>query len=136
MCFGAYIEMMVTVNQLLRSQKRVPKKTKIRSTALGSCPQKRGVCFKITTMKPKKPNSAIRKIAKVRLSTGRRIVTYISGQGHNLQEYSSILVRGGRVPDLPGVRYKLIKGVLDFTWKERVLRRNARSKYGIPKSKK
>lgn len=127
---------MTTLNQLLKTQKRRVKKTKVRSTALEGCPQKKGICVKITTMKPKKPNSAIRKIAKVRLTTGRRITVYIAGHGHNLQEYSSVLVRGGRIPDLPGVRYKVIKGVLDFSWKEKITRKNARSKYGIPKPKK
>jgi small subunit ribosomal protein S12 len=127
---------MSTINQLIKTNKRVPKKSKVRSTALKACPQKRGVCFKITTMKPKKPNSAIRKIAKVRLSSGRRITAYIPGHGHNLQEYSSVLVRGGRIPDLPGVRYKIIKGVLDLSWKERLIRKKSRSKYGIPRLKK
>jgi small subunit ribosomal protein S12 len=127
---------MSTNNQLLKTQKRIPKKSKIRSTALSSCPQKKGICFKITTMKPKKPNSAIRKIAKIRLSSGRRITAYIPGHGHNLQEYSSVLVRGGKIPDLPGIRYKLIRGVLDLSWKERLIRKNGRSKYGIPKQKK
>ena len=126
---------MVTINQLLHKSKRISKKTKVRSTALDACPQKKGVCVKVTTMKPKKPNSAIRKIAKVRLSTGRKITAYICGQGHALQEHSVVLIRGGRAPDLPGVRYRLIKGKLDFTWKESFVRRNARSKYGIPKNK-
>jgi small subunit ribosomal protein S12 len=127
---------MTTINQLLKTQKRLVKKSKVRSTALEGCPQKRGICVKITTMKPKKPNSAIRKIAKVRLSTGRRITVYIPGHGHNLQEYSSVLVRGGKIPDLPGVRYKMIRGVLDLSWKEKVHRTKSRSKYGIPKMKK
>jgi small subunit ribosomal protein S12 len=127
---------MVTINQIIKRNKRIPKKSKILSTALSSCPQKRGVCFKITTMKPKKPNSAIRKIAKVRLSSGRRVTAYIPGQGHNLQEYSTVLVRGGKIPDLPGVRYKLIRGVLDLAWKEKLVRKKSRSKYGIPKLKK
>lgn len=127
---------MITINQLIKKQKRLPKKSKVRSTALSACPQKKGVCFKITTMKPKKPNSAIRKIAKVRLSSGRKVTAYIAGQGHNLQEYSAVLIRGGRTPDLPGVRYKIIRGILDLTWKEKFIRKNARSKYGIPKSKK
>ncbi len=126
---------MSTLNQLTFTKKRIPKKSKVQSTALKGCPQRRGVCNKITTMSPKKPNSAIRKIAKIRLSSGRKITAYIPGQGHNLQEYSSVLVRGGRAPDLPGVRYRLIRGVLDFTWKERFSRKNSRSKYGIPKVK-
>ena len=86
-------------------------------------------------MKPKKPNSAIRKIAKVRLSGGRRITGYICGQGHSLQEHSVVLVRGGRAPDLPGVRYRLVKGKFDFVWKEIFKRCNRRSKFGIPKPK-
>lgn len=126
---------MVTVNQLLHNSKRQTKKSKVRSTALNGCPQRKGVCTKVTTMKPKKPNSAIRKIAKVRLTTGRKVTAYICGQGHSLQEHSVVLVRGGRAPDLPGVRYRLIKGKLDFAWKESFKRRNARSKYGIPKQK-
>jgi len=124
---------MPTLFQLIKTKGRIHKKTKIRSTALKGCPQKRGVCFKITIMKPKKPNSAIRKIAKIRLSSGRRITAYIPGQGHNLQEYSSVLVRGGKIPDLPGIRYKIIRGVLDLSWKDKFLRKNSRSKYGIPK---
>ena len=127
---------MVTFNQLSIKNIRIPKKSKNLATALSSCPQKRGICMKITTMTPKKPNSAIRKIAKIRLTNGRRITAYIPGQGHNLQEYSAVLVRGGKIPDLPGVRYRLIRGALDLTWKERILRKNSRSKYGIPKQKK
>lgn len=124
---------MVTTNQLLHNSKRYKKNTKIRSTALTGCPQRKGVCIKVTTMKPKKPNSAIRKIAKVRLSNGRRVTAYICGQGHSLQEHSVVLVRGGRAPDLPGVRYRVVKGKFDFAWKESIKRNNARSKYGIPK---
>ena len=92
------------------------KKKKTRSRALERCPQRKGVCFKVEFMSPKKPNSAVRKIAKVRLTTRRRILTYISGIGHNLQEHASVLVRGGRVRDLPGMHYKLIKGKYDFSW--------------------
>jgi small subunit ribosomal protein S12 len=88
--------------------------------------------MKVTTMKPKKPNSAIRKIAKVRLSNRRKVVSYICGIGHNLQEHASVLVRGGRVRDLPGLHYKCIKGKFDFSWKEYFFRRRGRSKYGIP----
>jgi small subunit ribosomal protein S12 len=124
---------MITLNQLTKKNKRIPKKSKVRATALTACPQKRGICFKVTIMKPKKPNSAIRKIAKVKLSTGRRVIAYIPGQGHNLQEYSAVLVRGGRTPDLPGLRYKVIRGKFDLNWKEKFIRKNARSKYGIPK---
>jgi small subunit ribosomal protein S12 len=121
---------MATVRQ--SSKSRYHKPSKRRSTALEGCPQKRGICFKVTIMKPKKPNSAIRKIAKVRLSTKRKIVAYICGIGHNLQEHASVLVRGGRVRDLPGMHYRLIKGKYDFSWKEFFLRKQSRSKYGIP----
>jgi small subunit ribosomal protein S12 len=124
---------MSTINQLVKKKRRIQKKTIIRSTGLFSCPQKKGICFKVTTMKPKKPNSAIRKIAKIRLSSGKKLIAYIPGQGHNLQEYSAILIRGGRTPDLPGLKYKAIRGLFDLTWKEKFIRRNARSKYGIPK---
>jgi small subunit ribosomal protein S12 len=110
---------------------RIQKKRYIKSRALRGCPQKKGVCFKVATMKPKKPNSAVRKIAKVRLSTGRKLLTYISGIGHNLQEHASVLVRGGRVRDLPGMHYKLIKGKYDFSRDELFLRKQSRSKYGI-----
>lgn len=126
---------MVTVNQLVHKSKRLIKKIKTRSNTLDNCPQKKGVCFKVTTMKPKKPNSAIRKIAKVRLTNGRKVIAYIPGQGHSLQEHSVVLVKGGRTPDLPGVRYRLIKGKLDFAWKESFARKNARSKYGVPRNK-
>lgn len=126
---------MVTVNQLIHKSQRIIKKIKARSNTLDNCPQRKGVCFKVTTMKPKKPNSAIRKIAKVRLTNGRKVIAYIPGQGHSLQEHSVVLVKGGRTPDLPGVRYRLIKGKLDFAWKESFSRKNARSKYGVPKNK-
>lgn len=126
---------MITINQLIHKSKRFIKKIKTRSNTLDNCPQKKGVCFKVTTMKPKKPNSAIRKIAKVRLTNGRKVIAYIPGQGHSLQEHSVVLIKGGRTPDLPGVRYRLIKGKLDFVWKENFSRKNARSKYGVPKSK-
>jgi small subunit ribosomal protein S12 len=122
---------MSTLRQCIRILKK-HKKRKVKAPALKGCPQKRGICFKSTVMKPKKPNSAIRKIAKVRLTTKRRIVAYICGIGHNVQEHNSLLVRGGRVRDLPGLHYKLIKGKLDFTWAELFLRRASRSKYGIP----
>jgi small subunit ribosomal protein S12 len=99
---------------------------------LKGCPQKKGVCIKLRTMSPKKPNSAIRKIVKVRLTTGRLILAYIPGQGHNLHEHSRVLVRGGKVPDLPGIHYKLIRGQYDFAWAETFERKNRRSKFGIP----
>jgi len=125
----------MTFNQLISKSKgrKVKCKRGTRSTALNGCPQKRGVCFRVLTMKPKKPNSAIRKIAKVKLSTDRKITCYIPGRGHELREYSQVLVRGGHVPDLPGVQYHLIRGKFDFSWKEREPRMHARSKYGIPR---
>jgi len=110
-----------------------------RSKALNGAPQKLGVCKKVTTMKPKKPNSAQRKIAKVQLTTKRRVICYIPGRGHDLREYSQVLVRGGHVPDLPGVQYRLIRGKFDFFCKERddvVERMTGRSKYGLPKFRK
>lgn len=100
--------------------------------ALNGAPMKRGVCKKLRIVKPKKPNSAQRKIVKVKLSNKRMILSYIPGQGHNLQEYSVVMVRGGRVKDLPGIRFHLIRGVYDFAWKENIVRRHARSKYGAP----
>lgn len=121
---------MATLRQFAVS--RINRKRKSHSPALQRCPQKRGVCFKVGLMSPKKPNSAIRKIAKVRLTTGRKVVAYISGIGHNVQEHASVLVRGGRVRDLPGMHYKLVKGKYDFSWKEHFLRKESRSKYGIP----
>lgn len=124
---------MPTINQLIRhGRKDKVKKTK--SPLLNGCPQKRGVCFVVTTTTPKKPNSALRKIAKVRLSNGQESTMYIPGIGHNLQEHSVVLVRGGRVPDLIGVRYHVIRGVLDTAG---VAKRNqGRSKYGAKKEKK
>ncbi len=124
---------MPTINQLIKhGRKAKVKKTK--SPLLNGCPQKRGVCFVVTTTTPKKPNSALRKIAKVRLSNGQESTMYIPGIGHNLQEHSVVLVRGGRVPDLIGVRYHVIRGVLDTAG---VAKRNqGRSKYGAKKEKK
>jgi len=126
----------MTGNQLTsRSKTRLPRiRRGSRAHGLRRCPHKKGVCSKVTTMKPKKPNSAIRKIAKVKLSTKRRVTCYIPGQGHDLREYSHVLVRGGYVPDLPGVQYHLVKGKFDFSWKEREVRKNSRSKYGIPRN--
>lgn len=122
---------MVTLKQLERGCRK--KKYHYNSSKLlNKCPQKKGVCIKIRTMAPKKPNSAIRKIVKLKLSTGRRILAYIPGQGHNLHEHSRVLVRGGKVPDLPGIHYKLIRGKYDFAWNETFERRNRRSKFGIP----
>ena len=118
---------MPTINQLIRKGR---KKTRRKSKApvLGQCPQRRGVCLQVKTMTPKKPNSALRKIARVRLTNGKEITAYIPGVGHNLQEHSIVLVRGGRVRDLPGVRYHILRGTLDTGGVEG--RRQARSKYG------
>lgn len=126
---------MATINQLCK-KKRESKKHKIKLKALQFCPFKRGVCFKVLTVKPKKPNSAQRKIAKVMLSNKRRITVAIPGIGHGLQEHSVILVRGGRANDLPGVRYKAVRGKLDFNMYETFKRTNRRSKYGVKKEKR
>ncbi len=118
---------MPTINQLVRKgRQKVRRKSK--SPVLDKCPQKRGVCLQVKTMTPKKPNSALRKIARVRLTNGKEITAYIPGIGHNLQEHSIVLVRGGRVRDLPGVRYHIIRGTLDAVGVEG--RKQARSKYG------
>jgi small subunit ribosomal protein S12 len=126
---------MPTINQLVRSG-RNPPHTKSKSPALASCPQRRGVCLIVKTMTPKKPNSALRKIARVRLTNGQEVTAYIPGEGHNLQEHSMVLVRGGRVKDLPGVRYHIVRGTLDCIGVE--ARRRSRSKYGAktPKEEK
>jgi ribosomal protein S12 len=123
---------MVTFNQLSRKNPRKKKKHYNISKDLQKRPHLKAVCLKVYTTKPKKPNSAIRKIAKVRFSTGKKRIIYIPGQGHNLQEHSVVLVRGGRVPDLPGVHYHAIRGKIDFTGKETFDRRKRRSKFGIP----
>ena len=123
---------MPTINQLVRKGRR-KQAYKSKSPVLDSCPQKRGVCLQVKTMTPKKPNSALRKIARVRLSNGKEITAYIPGEGHNLQEHSIVLVRGGRVKDLPGVRYHIIRGVLDTIGVEN--RRRSRSKYGLKRPK-
>lgn len=124
---------MPTINQLMRNpRKKVRKKSK--APALQGNPQKRGVCIRVYTMTPKKPNSALRKIAKVRLTNGIEVLAYIPGEGHNLQEHSIVLVRGGRVKDLPGVRYHIIRGTLDTAGVEN--RKKGRSKYGTKKPKK
>jgi len=123
---------MPTINQLVR-QERTQKKVKSKSPALQSCPQKRGVCVQVKTKTPKKPNSALRKVAWVRLSTGQEVIAYIPGEGHNLQEHSIVLVRGGRVKDLPGVRYHIIRGCLDTAPVKD--RKKSRSKYGAKKPK-
>ncbi|HOJ88541.1 MAG TPA: 30S ribosomal protein S12 [Pseudothermotoga sp.] len=124
---------MPTINQLIRLG-RGQKIEKSKAPALQSNPQKRGVCVRVTTMTPKKPNSALRKIARVRLSNGTEVTAYIPGIGHNLQEHSVVLVRGGRVKDLPGIRYKIIRGTLDTAGVEN--RKQSRSKYGAKRSKK
>jgi small subunit ribosomal protein S12 len=118
---------MPTTNQLVRKPRRQQYR-KPKHPALHSCPQKRGVCLQVKTMTPKKPNSALRKVARVRLSNGVEVTAYIPGEGHNLQEHSIVLVRGGRVRDLPGVRYHIIRGVLDSQGVAD--RKQARSKYG------
>ena len=123
---------MPTINQLIRhGRKKIQKKTK--SPALRGCPQKRGSCLQVKTQTPKKPNSALRKIARVRLMNGIEATCYIPGEGHNLQEHNIVLVRGGRIKDLPGVRYHIIRGALDTSGVSD--RRNGRSKYGTKKPK-
>jgi small subunit ribosomal protein S12 len=123
---------MPTINQLVRHGRRI-QKARTKSPVLDTCPQKRGVCLMVKTMTPKKPNSALRKIARVRLSNGKVVTAYIPGEGHNLQEHSIVLVRGGRVRDLPGVRYHIIRGVLDSQGVED--RKQSRSKYGAKVAK-
>ncbi|MDQ7038556.1 MAG: 30S ribosomal protein S12 [Aquificota bacterium] len=123
---------MPTINQLVKHG-RERKKRKSKAPALEGCPQKRGVCVRVYTVTPKKPNSALRKVARVRLSNGIEVTAYIPGEGHNLQEHSIVLVRGGRVKDLPGVRYKIIRGALDAAGVQG--RRQSRSKYGAKKPK-
>ncbi|GAA8525181.1 30S ribosomal protein S12 [Helicobacter pylori] len=123
---------MPTINQLIRKErKKVVKKTK--SPALVECPQRRGVCTRVYTTTPKKPNSALRKVAKVRLTSKFEVISYIPGEGHNLQEHSIVLVRGGRVKDLPGVKYHIVRGALDTAGVNR--RTVSRSKYGTKKAK-
>jgi len=123
---------MPTIIQLIRKA-RVLKKKKGKSPALGGCPQKRGVCIQVRTMTPKKPNSALRKIARIRLTNGQEVTAYIPGEGHNLQEHSIALVRGGRVKDLPGVRYHIVRGALDCQGVQN--RKRSRSKYGAKRPK-
>ncbi|MFP4175595.1 MAG: 30S ribosomal protein S12 [Planctomycetota bacterium] len=121
---------MPTINQLVRKgREQKPKKTN--SPMLEGCPQKRGVCLHVTTRTPKKPNSALRKVARVRLSNGREVTAYIPGESHNLQEHNIVLVRGGRVRDLPGVRYHIVRGTMDAMGVEG--RQRSRSKYGVKK---
>jgi len=123
---------MPTINQLIRKGRRKTRK-KVKTPALQSCPQKRGVCVRVYTSTPKKPNSALRKVARVRLTNGIEATSYIPGVGHNLQEHSVVLIRGGRVKDLPGVRYHIIRGTMDTDGVDD--RRQGRSKYGAKRPK-
>jgi small subunit ribosomal protein S12 len=123
---------MPTINQLIRKGRRKVS-VKSKSPALADCPQRRGVCVQVMTRTPKKPNSALRKVAKVRLTNGQEVIAYIPGEGHNLQEHSIVLVRGGRVKDLPGVRYHIVRGTLDALGVDG--RRRGRSKYGAKRPK-
>ena len=125
--------LMPTINQLVRHGREV-EVVKSKSPAMQNCPQRRGVCTRVYTTTPKKPNSALRKVAKVRLTNGFEVISYIGGEGHNLQEHSVVLVRGGRVKDLPGVRYHIVRGSLDLQGVKD--RRQSRSKYGAKRPKK
>ena len=125
---------MATINQLCLKKQRKKKLFKTKTPALFSNPQKKGVCVKVFTRTPKKPNSALRKVARFKLSNGKRIEAYIPGEGHNIQEYSVVLIKGGRVPDLPGCKYHLIRGKYDLQGVKN--RQQARSKYGAKKSNK
>jgi small subunit ribosomal protein S12 len=122
-----------TINQLVRKGRKVSV-TKNKAPALKSCPQRRGVCTRVYTTTPKKPNSALRKVARVRLTNGIEVTAYIPGEGHNLQEHSIVLIRGGRIKDIPGVRYHIIRGTLDTSGVQD--RKKSRSKYGTKKPKK
>ena len=124
---------MPTINQLVRFE-REKVKSKTKAPALDGCPQRRGVCVRVYTQTPKKPNSALRKVARVKLTTGKEITAYIPGEGHNLQEHSVVLVRGGRVKDLPGVRYHIVRGALDSSGVDG--RKQSRSLYGAKRKKK
>ena len=123
---------MPTIQQLIRSE-RIKIKKKTKSPALKSCPQRKGVCTRVYTTTPKKPNSALRKVARVRLTSGFEVTAYIPGIGHNIQEHSVVLVRAGRVKDLPGIKFKIVRGVYDFNGHPD--RKNARSKYGTKRNK-
>lgn len=123
---------MPTINQLVRKGRKAQRK-KCTVPALKGCPQKRGVCIRVYTATPKKPNSALRKVARVRLTNGMEVTSYIPGEGHNLQEHSVVLIRGGRVKDLPGVRYHVVRGILDSIGVQD--RRKSRSKYGAKRPK-
>ena len=125
---------MPTINQLcLNHKSRIPKRRISRKPALQRNPQKRGVCIRVFSKTPKKPNSALRKVAKIRLSNRRKIIAFIPGEGHNLQEHSTVLIRGGRTKDLPGVKYRVIRGVFDLQAVKN--RKSSRSKYGAKKAK-
>jgi small subunit ribosomal protein S12 len=124
---------MPTINQLIRAG-RSAIKSRTKAPALDSCPQRRGVCTRVYTTTPKKPNSALRKVCKVKLTSGYEVISYIGGEGHNLQEHSIVLIRGGRVKDLPGVRYHTVRGALDASGVEK--RRKRRSLYGAKRPKK
>lgn len=126
------LENMPTINQLVRKSRKAPV-TKSKVPALANCPAKRGVCTRVYTTTPKKPNSALRKVAKVRLTNGFEVISYIGGEGHNLQEHSVVLIRGGRVKDLPGVRYHIVRGSLDTQGVKD--RKQSRSKYGAKRPK-
>lgn len=121
---------MPTINQLVRKRRTFKKRTS-KSPVLEKCPQKQGVCLQVRTMTPKKPNSALRKITRVRLSNGKEVTVYIPGEGHNLQEHSIVLIRGGRIRDLPGVRYQVVRGSRDALGVDG--RKQARSRYGVKK---
>ncbi|KAI5986141.1 mitochondrial 30S ribosomal protein S12 [Pisolithus albus] len=131
--FSSSPSLSMTLNQSMR-RKKLQKVSKSKSPLLDNCPQKKGVCSQIFIMAPKKPNSAKRKVARVKLTNGNTVMAYIQGEGHNLQEHSVVLVRGGRAQDLPGVRYKIVRGALDFGGV--VGRMSARSKYGAKRPKK
>ena len=124
---------MPTINQLVRKGRKIVK-SKNKAPALEACPQRRGVCTRVYTTTPKKPNSALRKVARVRLTNGIEVTAYIPGEGHNLQEHSIVLIRGGRIKDIPGVRYHIIRGSLDTSGVDE--RKKSRSKYGTKKPKK
>lgn len=124
---------MPTINQLVRRERHL-QKSKTKAPALATCPQRRGVCIRVYTTTPKKPNSALRKVARVRLTNGFEVTAYIPGEGHNLQEHSVVMIRGGRVKDLPGVRYHIIRGSLDTAGVTN--RKQARSKYGAKRATK
>ena len=131
---------MPTINQLVRKG-RSSKRRRSKSPVLEACPQKRGVCLQVKTQTPKKPNSALRKVARVRLTNGMEVTSYIPGEGHNLQEHNSVLIRGGRVKDLPGVRYHVVRGTLDASGASgpsstnKANRNRSRSKYGVKRPK-